>query len=418
MRSKKHPGGLTVVLAVFALTLFMAGTRAAAQTDSLLHSFNNNGKDGTNPRGGLLADADGNLYGTTYTGGVYNYGTVFELSPKTGGGWTAKVLHSFKEDGSDGGYPEGTLIFDSAGNLYGTTDSGGTDSEGTAFELSPAAGGKWTEKILWNFGLSGGFPAAGMIFDAAGNLYGTTAAGGTYGGGTVFELSPGTGGTWTATTLHSFTFNTTTDGYFPLSSVLLDSAGNLFGTTYVGGTYGTGTAFELTPGAGGIWTETVLYNFNNGNNGSTDPNSIDAGLIADAAGNLYGTGFNGGDYNSGGVFELTQGTGGTWTETLLHSFGSKSGDGYNPMAGLIFDASGNLYGTTYNGGTDGYGAAFKLGHNSNGSWTEKTLHSFDDNGKDGYNPYAGLIFGPGGDLYGTTGSGGAYSEGTVFAVKP
>jgi uncharacterized repeat protein (TIGR03803 family) len=123
------------------------GTCAAAQADTLLHSFNDNGKDGTNPRAGLVADADGNLYGTTYTGGVYKYGMVFELSPKTGGGWTEKILHSFK-DGSDGGYPQGTLIFDSAGNLYGTTESGGTDSEGTAFELSPATGGKWTEKIL------------------------------------------------------------------------------------------------------------------------------------------------------------------------------------------------------------------------------------------------------------------------------
>jgi uncharacterized repeat protein (TIGR03803 family) len=418
MRSKKLSSGLTVVLALLALTLAAVGTPAAAQADLVLHSFNNNGKDGTNPRGGLVADAAGNLYGTTYTGGIYNYGTVFELLPKIGGGWTEKVLHSFKEDGSDGGYPEGTMIFDSAGNLYGITDSGGSDYEGTAFELSPAAGGKWTEKILWNFGVSGGFPAAGMIFDASGNLYGTTASGGSYGGGTAFELSPGTGGTWTATTLHGFTFNTTTDGYFPLSGLLFDSAGNLFGTTYVGGTYGTGTAFELTRGAGGTWTETVVYNFNNGNTGSTDPNSIDAGLIADAAGNLYGTGFNGGDYNSGGVFELTQGTGGAWTATLLHSFGSKSGDGYNPMAGLIFDASGNLYGTTYDGGIYGYGAAFELEHNSNGSWTEKTLHSFNDNGKDGYNPYAGLILGPGGDLYGTTGSGGAYSEGTVFVVKP
>jgi uncharacterized repeat protein (TIGR03803 family) len=414
MRSKRLSSGLNLVLAVSALALVVATTRAAAQTDSVLHSFNNNGKDGTNPRGGLVADAAGNLYGTTYTGGVYNYGTVFELSPKTGGGWTYKVLLSF--DKGDGSYPEGTLIFDSAGNLYGTTDSGGTDSEGTAFELSPATGGKWTERVLWNFGLSGSFPAAGLTFDAAGNLYGTTAAGGAYGGGTVFELTPDTGGIWTETTLHSFTFNTTTDGDFPLASVLFDS--DLFGTTYVGGTYGTGTAFELTPEAGGTWTETVLYNFNNGNTGSTDPNSMYAGLIADAAGNLYGTGFNGGDYNSGGMFELTLGTGGTWTETLLHSFGSKSGDGYNPMAGLIFDASGNLYGTTYNGGTDGYGAAFELEHNSNGSWTEKTLHSFNDNGKDGYNPYAGLIFGPGGDLYGTTGSGGAYSEGTVFVVKP
>ncbi len=421
MRSKKLSRTLILVLAMFALATLMAGTRAAAQAEAVLHSFKGNVTDGGVPRAALISDASGNLYGTTYQGGAYGYGTVFELSPKVGGGWTERLLHSFNDNGTDGYNPEASLIFDSSGNLYGTTENGGAYLYGIAFELSPAAGGSWTEKVLHGFGSDtsddGWFPVAGLIIDKSGNLYGTTPAGGLNGQGAVFELTAGTGGTWTETTLYSFVGGTT-DGGFPLSGLLLDASGNLYGTTYVGGTYGTGTVFEVKPGAGGTWTETVLYSFNNGNNGSADANAPYAGVISDASGNLYGTGYNGGASNHGAVFELMPGTDGTWTETVLHSFGSKSGDGYSPMGGVIFNAAGDLFGTTYDGGTSGYGAVFELGPKAGGGWTERILHSFADNGKDGYNPYAGVVLGTGGNLYGTTGSGGAYGEGTVFVVKP
>ena len=174
MRGKRLSIGLRAALAIFAATLFMTSTWAAAQ-EKVLHSFNNNGTDGLSPDAGLIFDAAGNLYGTTYAGGTYNYGTVFELTPAAGGGWTEKVLHSFS-NGTDGGYPVAGLIFDAAGNLYGTTYRGGTYGCGTVFELTPAAGGSWTEKVLYSFGngTDGAYPDAGLIFDAAGNLYGTT----------------------------------------------------------------------------------------------------------------------------------------------------------------------------------------------------------------------------------------------------
>src|SRR5664280_601677 len=190
------------------------------------------------------------LYGTTLGGGTYYSGTVFELTPAAGGGWTEKVLHNVNENGTDGALPRAPLIFDAAGNLYGTTEYGGTyyDSDlGTVFELTPAAGGGWTEKVLHNFGIGrdGTDPLAGLIFDAAGNLYGTTEYAGNYGGGTVFEWTPAAGGGWTETVLHSF--GNGTDGYSPSAGLIFDAAGNLYGTTPHGGTYEGGTVFEVTP---------------------------------------------------------------------------------------------------------------------------------------------------------------------------
>src|SRR5664280_3872238 len=307
------------------------------------------------------------LYGTTLEGGTYYSGTVFELTPAAGGGWTEKVLHNFNENGTDGALPRAPLIFDAAGNLYGTTEYGGTyyDSDlGTVFELTPAAGGGWTEKVLHNFGIGrdGTDPLAGLIFDAAGNLYGTTEYGGTYYDsdlGTVFELTPAAGGGWTEKVLHNFVIGR--DGTDPLAGLIFDAAGNLYGTTEYAGNYGAGTVFELTPTAGGGWTEKVLHNFN-----GTDGEFPYSSLIFDGAGNLYGTTSAGGTYSSclsgyycGTVFELTPAAGGGWTETVLHSFGNGT-DGYSPSAGLIFDAAGNLYGTTPHGGTYEGGTVFEV----------------------------------------------------------
>ena len=202
----------------------------------MLHNFNCNGTDGAYPEAGLIFDTAGNLYGTTSEGGTYGYGTVFELTPQAGGGWTEQVLHNF--NGTDGAYPYASLIFDAAGNLYGTTSGGGTYSYGTVFELTPQAGGGWTEQVLYNFngdGTDGANPYAGLIFDAAGNLYGTTLRGGTYGGGTVFELTPKRAGAGRRRCC--ITSTPMSDGYYPYGGLIFDAAGNLYGTTSRGRRY-------------------------------------------------------------------------------------------------------------------------------------------------------------------------------------
>ena len=391
---------------IFAAILFVSSTGAAAQ-EKVLHSFNNNGTDGIVPDGGVIFDAAGNLYGTTWSGGAYDYwGTVYELTPAAGGGWTEQVLHSFNNVDTDGASLAAGLIFDTAGNLYSTTAGGGTYLKGTVFELTPTAGGGWTEKVLYSFngnGSDGFAPYSGLVFDAAGNLYGTAYYGGAYSSGTVFELTPQAGGTWTEQVLHSF--GNGTDASAPFSGLTFDTAGNLYGTTEIGGAYSAGAVYELSPQAGGGWTEKVVYSF--ANNG-TDGTSPRAGVIFDATGNLYGTTYAGGTYNLGILFELTPAGGGTWTEQVLHNFGNGT-DGSNPYARLIFDTAGNLDGTTYQGGSYGGGTVFRF--NAQG---EVLLQSF--SGTDGASPVAGLVLDAAGNLYGTTSSGGASDEGAVFEI--
>jgi uncharacterized repeat protein (TIGR03803 family) len=335
-------------------------------TEKILHSFGAITKDGTGPSDRLLLDGSGNLYGTTRSGGAHGAGTAFKLSPKTGGGWAEKVLHSFGGF-RDGGTPDAGLVSDASGNLYGTTSTGGAQggSYGTVFELMPKLGGGWTEQILHSFVPDrgdGAYPGAGLIFDTAGNLYSTTASGGVYGYGTVFELTPQAGGGWTETILHSFPLNQSNDGFSPGTGLTFDAIGNICGTTSVGGSgtcladeffTGCGTVFELARQAG--WTESVLYSFNNNGSDGTYPSS---GLIFDAAGNLYAATSYGGNgrcllasyAGCGTVFELIHQGGGNWTETVLHSFNGR--DGYRP-GDLIFDGAGNLYGTTSFGGATG-----------------------------------------------------------------
>ena len=448
MQRKKLSAGLTLVLAILTMTMLMTAPRASAQQEKILHSFNISGQGGSYPNAGLISDAAGNLYGTTVYGGTgvcgsvppTGCGTVFQMRRNSGGGWTEKVLHNFNINGKDGFYPYAGLIFDAAGNLYGTTGYGGTGvcisvmptGCGTVFELKPKAGGGWTEMVLHSFagGSDGDLPQGGVILDPAGNLYGTTA--GIAGAcpqppytdcGTVFRLRPHANGVWTETVLHTFTYNGT-DGYGPYGSLARDAAGNLYGGTFWGGTYNDGTAFKLTPAKGGSWTES-LYTFywGKGLNGG-GPGS----LILDAAGNLYGTTSVGGA-GCGAVFQLTP-VAGNWTETTLYSFDIYStGDATN--ASLIFDAAGNLYGTNqlggagtticlwFGGGTEAAscGTVFKLTPAGGGTWTQTMLHSF-GNGTDGQIPYAGVIRDAAGNLYGTTYSGGTYSGGTVFEVKP
>jgi uncharacterized repeat protein (TIGR03803 family) len=317
-----------------------------------LHSFQYGG--GESPMAGLLRDRAGNLYGTTVYGGTngsscgemnIGCGVVFKLD-KTG---KETVLHRFKGGASDGQFPEALLIQDSAGNLYGTTIQGGEHEEGTAFMLNKA--GK--ETILFTFYLTDGQePFPGVISDTAGNLYGTTADGGSCGDGTVFELSPGAGGIWTETVLHDFCGG---DGAIPSSVLIWDDVGNLYGTTDEGGSSvvcggGCGTVFELSPGSGGNWTEKVLYSFCSVSGCADGENPDRARLVRDAAGNLFGTTVFGGASRCGGsgcgvVFKLDP----SGKETVLHSFTGGS-DGNGPADGLTIDNAGNLYGTAEEGG--------------------------------------------------------------------
>jgi uncharacterized repeat protein (TIGR03803 family) len=429
---------LTSFFAAFLCFGFLTATDPlfAAGKEKLLYSFegNPNGTDGFDPRAGLIFDAAGNLYGTTQFGGSdgsncthLGCGTVFELVPGTGGKWTEKVLYSFCSAGAsgchDGSLPGANLVFDAAGNLYGTTEDGGAYGVGTVFQLSPNTNGRWTEKVLHSFGngTDESQPAGSLIFDPAGNLYGTTTNGGTYGSGTVFQLSRGTNGKWTEKVLH--TFGKSKDGNTPVAGLIFDAAGNLYGATDGGGAYAGGTVFQLSRGTNGKWTEKVLHTFGKGKDGKKPV----AGLIFDAAGNLYGTTADGGAYGSndcgfdtgcGTAFQLSPGANETWTERALHSFGNGT-DGAQPGARLIFDAAGNLYGTTELGGVYGGGTAFRLKLGTNGKWTERVLHSF-GNGMDGIGPSAndGLIFDAAGDLYGTTMVGGSHLLGTVFEITP
>lgn len=390
-----------VAAAVLLLTSVFAPGAWAANRYKVLYKFKG-GADGGSTRGAVIFDQSGNLYGTTTDGGAGGAGKVFKLAPNGSGRWTETVLYSFKNDGTDGNTPLSGLIFDQAGNLYGTTAGGGAKGNyGTVFQLTPNSGGTWTENVLHSFDVSDGYePYTGnLIFDQSGNLYGGTNLGGLYGNGVVFQLIPNGDGTWTENVLYSFG----TEGTSPIANLIFDQKGNLYGTAFSGGTDGAGAAFELTPNGGGTWTENVLHWFT-----GRDECALSAGLIFDQSGNLYGTaGSLCGTGKSGTVFELTPNGSGGWTETVLHSF--KGRDGRSPYAGLVFDQSGNLYGTTFQGGAYGYGTVFKLTPNGKGSWTESVLHSFAD--RPGASPWAGVIFDSAGNLYGTTAD-------CVFEITP
>jgi len=314
------------------------------------------------------------------------------------------------------------VVSDAAGNLYGTTYTGAKLGYGTVYELSPPANGKtkWTEQVLHHFGPleHGAYPlSAALTLDAAGNLYGVTTEGSKNDAGVVFKLTKPTGGAskWAEAVL--FHFNGEKRGGTPYGSVIFGSDGNLYGTTGYGGASGAGTVFKLTPGnAGADWTETVLYSFANGADGGYPYCT----LVYDGSGNLYGTTLNGGNAGNGVVFELSPPqSGGAWTEQVLHSFDSAT-DGNFPRAGVVFDASGNLYGTTENGGTNGWGTVFEVSPPGGGStsWTETVLYSFGFD-TDGGNPgYSDLLFDTGGNLYGTTQVGGTPRNGVAFELTP
>jgi uncharacterized repeat protein (TIGR03803 family) len=405
--------------ALSAIFICLVAAPLFAASEQPIYSFRSNW-NGITPAAGLIFDASGNLYGTTEWGGGdmsgcggTGCGVVFELVAGANGTWTEKILHNFNDSGKDGTDPMSALVFGANGALYGTTYSGGSSNNGTVFQLT-STNGKWTEKILHYFkGVDGANPSAGLVFDTTGNLYGTTYYGGKSGNGTVFELSPGSNGKWAEKVLYNFNG---TAGVNPAASVIFDSNGNLYGTTIGGGSSkcagGCGVVFELTHGASG-WSEKVLHDFA-GRDGETPSGS----LVFDMSGNLYGTAYSGGRTNAGDVFELSPSTTGKWTETVLYYFKNSTLDGVNPSASLIFDGNGNLYSTTVYGGSFGNGTVFELSPAGDGKWTESIVYSFNNTDADGANPVAPVVIDANGDLFGTTSDGGTAFNGTAFEVTP
>jgi uncharacterized repeat protein (TIGR03803 family) len=405
MRNNSLPIRIATALAAITVALLIAATAASAQTETVLYSFTSSGSAGTLPNLSVSFDNAGNLYGTTGE-------AVFKLIPNADGSWTPRTLHIFRGI-PDGSFPSAGMILDAAGNVYGLTNGGGRGAAGTAYELVRSANGQYTEKILHHFGQNtdGKYPFGALTVDAAGNLYGTTQSGGTNNTGTVFELIPTALGPWTEKVLYNF--NLSGDGANPMVGVIFDGAGNLYGTTGTGGVSDGGTAYKLSPQSDGSWTETTLLSFSHG----SEP---DGSLTLDKSGNLYGATIYGGAHNVGVVYKLSPQTDGSWTETILHSFNINEKDGFNAFTGLVFDAAGNLYGATMSGGiyggSNGFGTVFELTPQADGTWTESMVFSF--NGTNGEGPsWGGLTFDASGNLYGASRTGGI-GDGTVFKLTP
>ncbi len=450
-KPKAHEVKYTLVRAVamLAVVVFASYARSWAASEKVLYTFH--GKDG-GFGGNVIVGPHGALYGTTVGGGgekacpdssFDGCGVVFQLARGANGKWAETVLHAFRGGSADGSSPAGNLVIDKKGNLYGTTVYGGPLDEcsnlgcGIVFELTPGANGKWTYKVVHLFDVTdGAWPYGGLIFDAAGNLYGTTSGGGntgacTGGCGVVFELSPGAKGQWSETVLYTFGGN---DGEGPFAPLIFDSAGSLYGTTELGGAYGAGNVFELIPHAGGQWAVATLHSFKCGTGDGCEPGN---GLIFDTLGNLYGTTPFGGTPNDPGwgvVFRLAPAGGGKWNETILRAFDEYKVEGGDVDSGLILDAAGYLYGTAASGGkytcpgggNVACGVVFRLTPRSGGRWGETVLRSF-GKGRDGAFP-SGLVSDSAGHFFGMTGGGGYFkgrcgeggSEGcgVVYEVMP
>jgi uncharacterized repeat protein (TIGR03803 family) len=392
------------------LTILLAlGGFATAQQEKVILNFEHTVEGGQNPTQGLVIDSNGNLYGTTSGNGENGVGIVFELMPQKNGKWVEKRLYQLHNNRFA---TNSCLIFDSAGNLYTNVEVAGAYRAGEVLKLTPATTGEWTAIVLHTFNRTDGLnPIGCLTFDSAGNLYGATAGGGAHGGGTVFELTPMTGGYWTETILHNFK-RIESDGGYPNGSLVFDSAGNLYGTTRGGTLTDYGCVFKLSPSdSGSGWSETVLHTFTNKGTSGYYPY---AGLIVDSWGILYGTTFSGGADGQGTVFALSPGYG-FWT---LHSFNGLDGSG--PWAALAMDSKGNLYGTTASGGFYGWGSVFELTTTRDGL-TYWLLHSFDWSSYDGATPVASVVLDASGNLYGTTEYGGDSMgdyDGTVFEISP
>jgi len=398
----------------FLLSIVFLSTAMSAQTKvpfKVIHTFGASG-DGIGPSSGLISDNRGNLYGTTLGGGTNNTGIVYQLTPQRDGSWAENVLYSFGAVGSGGGdNPDGGLLMDASGNLYGVTELGGTNDRGTAFELTPGSGG-WVETTLYNFCslpncADGGAPSYAPVLGAAGDLFGTT-----FGHQAVlYELSPSVSG-WTETALYTFCSQPQcTDGDFP-NGVIRDAAGNLYGSAKKGGSQGDGVIFTLREKPGGGWAYIILHNFN-----TIDPAQFpDAIVLHDGA--LYGNTTGCGASSCGTIFKLSR-SGRHAQETDLYVF-SNPIDGATPQGALAFDRFGRMFGATGDGGSGcgvGCGLIFEMTPSPGGKWQYQVVHSF--NGDDGELPQYGVITDSAGHVFGTTLGGGApYYGGVVFEISP
>jgi uncharacterized repeat protein (TIGR03803 family) len=391
-----------VLLGVALLTL-----PAQAQTFTVLHTFT--GPDGLSPYAGVTLDGAGNLYGTTYGGGANGMGTVYELK-RHNSNYIDYQLHAFT-GGADGAQPYGGVTFGPDGLLYGTTMSGGYENSGGVYSLQPppticaTVSCPWTETVVYNFAsYDYGFgPFYGEVaFDPSGNLYGTTAFGGSYGTGSVYQARP-SGGGWMGTVIYSFI-----SPDYPAHSVIRDNAGNLYGTTTSEGQFNAGVVFELTPEGGFDWTEHDIASL-----GAPGTGGLTAcGLIRDSAGNLYGG--ESGDGRNASVFELSP-SGSGWQLTVLYIWSFSNDIAQGPVGNLVLDRDGNLYGTTMSLGTFGFGNIFKLSPNGSG-WTYTDLYDFQDNG-DGAYPTGDLSIDSDGNIYGTN-QGDQSGHGVVWKLTP
>ncbi len=436
LRTSARASGSALAIAILFLLTLIAVPGARAQTFSAIHSFSGpdgaNPLAGltVNRAGNLYGTTWAGGTASCYF--KFGCGTVFKMK-HAGSGWILTPLYSFS--GSDGLGPEARVIFGPNGTLYGQTTYGQGDycSCGDVFNLKPrpthpaSPFSPWDDTVIHQFypgAGEGDEPAGDIVFDSAGNLYGTTELGGDdsfcggLGCGTVYQLTPSNGG-WIETVLYEF--HDANDGEYPSGGVIFDPAGNLYGTaSQTGIGAGAGSIFQLTPSGSG-WKFNLLYDFSNGNDGGFPV----AGLIFDSSGNLYGATSYGGANGGGTVFEFSPSNGG-WTLNTLYSFSKVGNSPRGPVASLTMDAAGNLYGTTNGDGAYGYGNVFKLTR-SNGSWTYTSLHDF-TGGSDGANPVSSLVFDAQGNLYGTTNLGGlsraacsgttTYQCGVVFEITP
>jgi len=407
--AQNQPARACLGAVAFLTIIFLTPALSAQQLNQLAYF---NGPNGNNPGGKLAMDAAGNIYGTTFYGGRYGDfgpGTVYKLTHNSSG-WVLTSLYDFSGYG-DGQNPWGGITFGPDGALYGTTYGGGLYGWGVVFKLQPeptrctTALCYWRETVLYNFtgGSDGSSPQGAVIFDSAGNLYGSTLNGG-QGNGVVYELSPAQG-SWNMNVLYRFKGGS--DGQGPEDGVVMDRFGNLFGTTFLGGTNDVGTAYELTPGASG-WTERVLHSFAGGDDGKypTVP-------VVDPSGNVFGATSEDGANGDGTVFEL-QRTGGSFSYSIIYQFNSLAGPPCDAECGLTLDSAGNLYSDGY-GGSNGGGTIFELSPSS-GSWNLTVLWDLTE--QQGLYPGNRPIFDAQGNLYGTTEYGGRGNDGNVWQLTP
>jgi len=399
-----------LLFALVAVVALQASAWAASQYKyRILHAFTG-GKDGGYPASGFTLDASGDPYGMTFGGGVgvpcdyQSCGVIFRLSPGTDGRWREKVLLDFTDNTGGGGYHT-DLLFDGSGNLFGSTYMLVPGGNAYIFELTPAAG-QWDFNPIYDGG-------GCLVFDQVGNLYGCIAP------GMFGELSPGPNG-WVYTDLYDY--RSGRDGSGTQQPLTWDSHGNLYGTNLFGGNFppkclgsgGCGTAFQLAPNGDGTWTYHVLWRFANS---STDGYYPYAGLTVDPSGTAYGATAYGGKYGNGTFFKLTPTKTGLWKETILYEF-PNCNEGCVPSFTLVADKAGNLYGSGAGGldcGGISCGTVFKFTPQKNGTWKFSTVHKF--NGNDGAFPY-GVIPDSKGNIFGTTMQGGKYNMGVAFEITP